>query len=91
VRLFGQRERLLLRTHEPPFRVPAWAVGRVVEHEGRLFRVSRWVEMDPIPLERGGSLRQWEVWGRRVSDRQIQREIVGAAEAILGAQPPRED
>jgi hypothetical protein len=90
VRLCRRRERLLLRTHEPPFRLPAWAVGQVVEHESKLFRVTRWEELPALPLERGGSLKQWEVWGRRVSNSQIQREIVTAAEAILETKPPGE-
>ena len=88
--LFTGRERLLLRTHEPPFRLPAWAVGQVVEHDGTLFRVTRWEELPPVALERGGSVKQWEVWGRKVPDRQIKREIVSAAEAILEAEPPVE-
>ncbi len=84
MRFFTQRERLLLVTHEPPSRSPAWAVGQVLEHEGRLYRVTRWVEVRPVVLERGGSVGQWEVWGRPVSGRQVRREIVSAAEAVLG-------
>jgi hypothetical protein len=82
--MFGPRERLIFSTHEPPFRSPQWGVGRVLEFEGRLYRVTRWVELRPVALERGGSVGQWEVWGRRVSDRQLRREVVSAAEAILG-------
>jgi hypothetical protein len=81
--LFGLKERLLFCTHDPPFRSRDWAVGQVVQHEGRFYRVTRWVELRPVALERGGSVGQWEVWGRRVSDRQIRREVVSAAEAIL--------
>jgi hypothetical protein len=84
----SRRERLLVSTHEPPFRVPTWAVGRVVDHDGRLFRVTRWVELRPVSLERGGSVGEWEVWGRRLSDRLVRREIVQAAEAILDGKPP---
>ena len=91
MRRFRRKERLLLLTHEPPFRLSAWALGQVVEHEGKLFRVTRWEELPAVALERGGSVKQWEVWGRRVSDRQIQREIVTAAEAILETKPPGED
>jgi len=83
MRIFGQRERLLFTTHEPPSREPAWGVGRVVEHSGDLYRVTRWEELAPVALDRGGSVGQWEVWGRRISDRQIRREVVDAAEAIL--------
>lgn len=84
MRLFGPKERLLLRTHEPPSRIPAWAVGRVVEHGQHLYLVTRWEELPSVALDRGGSVGQWEVWGRRVSDRQVRREVVDAAEAILG-------
>ena len=84
--IFWSRDRPLFQTHQPPFRSPSWAVGQVLQCEGRLYRVTRWVELRPVPLERGGSVGQWEVWGRRVSDRQMRREVVSAAEAILGGQ-----
>ena len=74
---------MLFQTHEPPFRSPSWAVGQVMQYEGRLYRVTRWVELRPVSLERGGSVREWEVWGHRVSDRRIRQEVVSAAEAIL--------
>ena len=77
------RERLLFRTHEPPFRDAAWAVGELVDHEGRLYRVTRWVELRPVPLERGGSVGEWEVWGRRVPDRELRKELDGVADQIL--------
>jgi hypothetical protein len=77
---------VLFQTHQPPFRSPSWAVGRVIQHGGRFYRVTRWVELRPVALERGGSVREWELWGRRISDRQIRREVVCAAEAILGGQ-----
>ncbi len=86
MRLAGLRERRLFATHEAPFRSPLMSVGRVVEHDGRLYRVTRWVELPPVALDRGGSVGQWEVWGRRVSDRQLRREVVSAAEAILGGE-----
>jgi hypothetical protein len=82
--LFGAKERALFLTHQPPFRSPAWAVGQVLQHDGRLYRVTRWVELRPVALERGGSVGQWEVRGRRISDLQLRREVVSAAEAILG-------
>lgn len=78
-----RRERLLFRTHEPPFRNPAWSVGQMVQHEGRLYRVTRWVGLRPVSLERGGSVGHWEVWGRRVSDSEIRKELAGAADRIL--------
>jgi hypothetical protein len=83
VRWLRKRERLLFRTHEPPFRSPAWAVGQLLEHEGRLYRVTRWVELRPVPLERGGSVGEWEVWGRPVSDRELRDEVDKAADQIL--------
>jgi hypothetical protein len=90
MRLQGARERLLFYSHEPPFRSPAWTVGQVLQHEGRLYPVTRWVELRPVTLERGGSVGQWEVWGRRLPNRQIRREIVSAAEAILEKKPRSE-
>jgi hypothetical protein len=54
-----------------------------LQHEGRLYRVSRWVELRPVPLERGGSVGEWEIWGRRVSGRELRRELAGAADRIL--------
>jgi hypothetical protein len=83
VRLLKGRERLLFRTHEPPFREPARTVGQLLRHEGRLYRVSRWVELRPVPLERGGSVGAWEIWGRRVSARRLRKELAGAADRIL--------
>jgi hypothetical protein len=83
MRILGSKERRLFSTHEPAFRSPALAVGQVVQHEGRVYRVTRWAELRPVALERGGSVGEWEVWGRRVSERQLRREVVGAAEAIL--------
>jgi hypothetical protein len=80
--------RLLFTTHEPPFRDGDLAVGRIIEHDGRLYRITVWVELPPVPLERGGSVGEWEIWGRRVSKRRLRREVVGAAEAILGEIPP---
>ena len=80
----GARERMLFRTHEAPFRKPAWAVGQLVEHEGRFYRITRWVELRPVPLERGGSVGEWEVWGRKVSKRELRKELLGAADRILG-------
>ena len=79
-----RRERLLLCTHEPPFKNRAWAVGELVQQGGRLFRVSRWVELPPVLLERGGSVGEWEVWGRPVSDRELRKELADAADQMLG-------
>jgi hypothetical protein len=80
---FGRRERLLFITHESPFGNPAWAVGRILQHEGELYRVTRWVELRPVPLERGGSVGQWEVWGRKMSDREVRRELANVEDLML--------
>jgi hypothetical protein len=70
-----RRERLLFRTHESPFGNPAWAVGRILQYEGELYRVTRWVELRPVLLERGGSVGEWEVWGRRLSREEVKEEL----------------
>ncbi len=77
---------MLFQTHQPPFQSPGWAVGQVVQVEDRLYRVVRWVELPSVSLERGGSVREWEVRGLRLSDRQVRRDVVSAAEAILGGE-----
>lgn len=84
MRWFKRQERALFRTHQPPFKSQEWAVGRVLQHEGHLFRVTRWVELDPVSLNRGGSVGEWEVWGVRLSDEEMRREVLGAAERIKG-------
>ncbi len=78
-----KREKALFRTHRPPFRSPEWAVGRVIQHEGALYRVTRWVELRPVPLERGGSVGEWEVRGERLSDEEIRQSLLDAAERML--------
>jgi hypothetical protein len=81
-RLFN-RERLLFRTHQPPFRTPEWAVGALVEQEGTLYRITRWVELPPIALERGGSVHEWEVMGRRASGSEVQEALAKGAQSLL--------
>jgi hypothetical protein len=83
-----RKGRLLFTTHEPPFRAGDSAVGRIIPHEGRFYQITAWVELRPVPLERGGSVGEWAIWGRRVSKRRLRREVVGAAEAILGERLP---
>jgi hypothetical protein len=80
--LFGRRERLLFRTHESPFGNPEWATGRILHHEGELYRVTRWVELPPVLLERGGSVGEWEVWGRKLSREELQDELDRLADQI---------
>jgi hypothetical protein len=81
-RLFN-RERALFRTHQAPFRSPEWAVGALVDQEGALYRVTRWRELPTIPLERGGSVHEWEVMGRKASSREVREELARGAESLL--------
>jgi hypothetical protein len=77
------RDRVLFRTHQPPFRTPEWAVGALVDQEGALYRITRWIESPPITLERGGSVHEWEVWGRKASGREIREELAKVAQSLL--------
>jgi hypothetical protein len=77
-----RRERLLFRTHEAPFKNPAWTAGRILQHEGELYRVTRWVELRPVLLERGGSVGEWEVWGLRLSSREVKSELARLAKQM---------
>ena len=81
-RLF-KRERVLFRTHQAPFRSPRWAVGALVEHEGALYRITRWNELRPVSLDRGGSVFEWEILGRRVPSSEVQDELAKGAESLL--------
>jgi hypothetical protein len=54
-----------------------------VEREGRLYRVTRWREGRMVPLERGGSVREWEVYGRQVSAEDVRDDLAGAASRFL--------
>jgi len=40
------------------------------------------VECPSVLLERGGSVREWEVRGRRLSDQEMRAEVLDAAERI---------
>jgi hypothetical protein len=77
------RERVLFRTHRPPFRAREWAVGAVVDHEGTVYRITRWRELRPVSLERGGSVQEWEVLGRKASGREVREELAKGAESLL--------
>ena len=78
-----RRERPLFESMRPPSQRPEWGVGRLVQYEGRVYRVTQWVELRPVLLERGGSARRWEVRGRRVSNRRLREEVAEAAERML--------
>lgn len=77
------REKVLFRTKRSPFRVPEWSVGALVEHKGKLYRVTRWKELPPVTLERGGSVYEWEVIGRKASDKEVREELAKGAESLL--------
>ncbi len=77
------RERVLFRTHQPPFRTPEWAAGALVEQEGTLYRITRWRELPPVALERGGSVHEWEVMGRKASGREVRDELAKGAQSLL--------
>lgn len=77
------REKALFRTHRPPFSSLEWAVGRVVQHDGALYRITRWEELRPVPLSRGGSVGEWQVWGKKLTDEEMRQELLEAAERML--------
>ncbi len=87
VRWLRKKEVPLFRTYQPPFRAAGWAVGEVVQHEGRLYRVTRWAELPTVQLIRGGSVSEWEIWGRRLSDEEMRNGLIDAAERIKGGTP----
>ena len=74
---------MLFRSHQPPFRAPEWAVGALVEHEGTLYQITRWRELPPVALERGGSVYEWEVLGRKASGKEVREELAKGAESLL--------
>ena len=77
------RERVLFRTHQPPSRAPQWAVDGLVEHEGTLYRITRWNELRPVSLVRGGMVYEWEVFGRRASGKEVREELARGAQSLL--------
>jgi hypothetical protein len=80
---FFNRERVLFRTHRAPFKAPEWAAGALVEREGTLYRVTRWRELPPVTLERGGSVLEWEVLGRKASGSEVREELAKGAQLLL--------
>ena len=76
-------ERPLFRTHQTEFQDPARAVGSLVDHEGVLFVVTRWEELPRVPLNRGGSVREWQVYGRPADPDAVEAAMGKAAERIL--------
>ncbi|MHB9148629.1 MAG: hypothetical protein ACYC33_00885 [Thermoleophilia bacterium] len=86
VRRFSN-ETSLFRTHQPEFQDPGRAVGSLVDHEGALYVVTRWVELPRVPLNRGGSVREWEVFGRPADPAEVDALIGEAAELLLAGEP----
>jgi hypothetical protein len=81
--LGGAADRPLFVTHRPEFQCPEWGVGQVVSHEGGFFRVTRWQELGRVPLARGGSVTEWQVWGRPVDGQELEDAVGAEAERIL--------
>lgn len=83
-RLVGRsEERPLFTTHRSEFQCPEWAVGEILNHEGALYQVTRWLELGRVPLARGGSVFEWQVWGRPVKGKELEDAVSRAAERIL--------
>lgn len=58
-------------------------MGETLPWRGRLYRVTRWEEVAPVTLERGGTTKTWDVWGHPLSEREVQAELDRATAAIL--------
>lgn len=82
-------ERLLFVTHVPEFQAPQWRSGEFVDHQGEVFLVTRWVEGRRVPLDRGGSVREWEVWGRPVVPQEVGSAVEVAAQRVLAEEARR--
>ncbi len=66
-------------------------MGSLVEHEGTLYRITRWKELPPVTLARGGPLHEWEVWGRKASSEEVREELARGAESLLRDDETGED
>jgi len=82
-------DRLLFMTHVPEFQAPQWRAGEFVDHEGDVFVVTHWVEGRRVPLDRGGSVQEWEVWGRPVGPEEVGSAVEGAAQRMLAEEARR--
>jgi hypothetical protein len=82
-------ERLLFVTHVPEFQAPQWRRGEFVDHQGEVFLVTRWVEGRRVPLDRGGSVQEWEVWGRPVDPEEVGSAVEVAAQQVLAEEARR--
>ncbi len=82
----------LFRTHQPEYKDQARAVGSLVDHEGTLYVVTRWEELPRVTLNRGGSVREWQVYGRPADPDALEAAMGRAAERILAdAESPPSD
>ena len=54
-----------------------------MNHHDALYQVTRWVELGRVPLTRGGSVYEWQVWGRPVKDKELEEAVGREAERIL--------
>jgi len=78
-----KREKALLLSHKDPATSPHLAVGRPLDVEGRLYVITRWRELPPVALARGGSTREWEIWGRPLNDAEVNEALSAALQQIL--------
>lgn len=76
-------EILLFRTHRPEFQDPARKVGSLVAHEGVLYVVTRWEERPRVSLNRGGSVAEWDVFGRPADESEVDVLVAEAAGRLL--------
>src|SRR5660397_148852 len=67
----------------PPFQEKRYRSGDLVRCKGKTYVVTRWEELPPTPLARGGSVPEWEIWGRMVSDEVTGTAVHEEAERIL--------
>lgn len=76
-------EKPLFSTHRAPFQEPEHEVGSLVEWEGRLYRITRWLERPRVHLPRGGSVAEWQVWGKELSQKDVERYVEQVTAEIL--------
>ncbi len=76
-------------THVPEFQAPQWRRGEFVDHQGEVFLVTRWAEGRRVPLDRGGSVQEWEVWGRPVDPEEVGSAVEVAAQRVLAEEARR--
>ncbi len=55
----------------------------MVDHEDTLYVITRWEELPRVTLNRGGSVREWQVYGRPADPDALEAAMGRAAERIL--------